>query len=107
MPGLFPLPSLPAAKVNVTTGPLPAYVSAGQAPTKKSPWRTIRDVAFSHSATLILPDELYQIIWNSIEASVPKLRYAKVMMKLEEVLQREFFTEYIKKGESLDTCALP
>lgn len=37
---------------------------------------------------------------NSIESSVPKIRYATVIMKLEQVLQGDFFNEYIKRGIS-------
>lgn len=49
----------------------------------------------------MLPDELYSLMLqtgNSIESSVPKIRYARVIMKLEQVLQGDFFNEYIKRG---------
>ncbi|EXJ82044.1 hypothetical protein A1O1_08112 [Capronia coronata CBS 617.96] len=34
-------------------------------------------------------------------SNLPELRYAKVIMKLEEVLDGDFFTEYIKRGNIL------
>lgn len=48
----------------------------------------------------MLPDELYSLIWQTVENELPRMRYAKVIMKLEEILQGEFFNEYIKRGMS-------
>ena len=59
----------------------------------------MREVAYNHSATVMLPEELYHIIWKFIQADIPVMRYAKVIMKLEDVLNGEFFTRYLKKGE--------
>ncbi|KIX04683.1 uncharacterized protein Z518_05553 [Rhinocladiella mackenziei CBS 650.93] len=101
MPSLFSPPSSPSPKINIASGPLPSYLSASQAPTKNSPWRTIRNVGFVQSATTILPDELYQIIWANVDAAMTKTRYAKVIMRLDELLQGDFFTEYIKRGDIL------
>ncbi|EXJ77447.1 hypothetical protein A1O3_09673 [Capronia epimyces CBS 606.96] len=104
MQTLFPFAAAspaPTPKLHVTSGLLPPYVSASQAPTRKSPWRTVRDVGFIRSATVALPDELCHIIWQSVEAAVRKVRYVKVIMKLEDVLDGEFFTEYIKRGNVL------
>lgn len=47
---------------------------------------------------MLMPDEMYEIIWNALDAEVKKTKYAKVIMKLQEVLEGDFFTEYIKKG---------
>lgn len=99
MPSFLPKQPSPSPIFNITAGQLPAYVSASQAPTKKSPWRIIRDVEYNHSATAILPEELCRLIWQDVECAMMKVRYAKVIMKLEELLHGEFFTEYIKKGE--------
>ena len=100
MPSLFPTLSYPPPKFNITSGLLPPYVASSHAPTTKSPWRIIRDAAFIHSATVVLPDELYSLIWDKIQPEVMKTTYAKVIIKLEDILDGEFFTEYIKRGES-------
>ena len=98
MSPLFPLESGSAPKVIVSLGSLPGYVVPAQAPTKRAPWRTIRGVSHGDSATVVLPDDLYRIIWDSVEADVSRTKFAKVIMKLEEVLKGSFFNEYIKKG---------
>ena len=98
MSSLFNDRSSPA-KINLNLGSLPAYIST-QAPTKRLPWRTIRESDCIHSTTAMLPDELYSLIWQTVENELPRMRYAKVIMKLEEILQGEFFNEYIKRGMS-------
>ena len=98
MSTLFPAVSGPVPKVNVCAGQLPGYVAASQAPTKRTPWRTIRQVTYGYSVTVILPDTLHRVIWDGVEADLSRPQYAKVIMKLEDVLRGEFFTEYIKKG---------
>ncbi|KEF51155.1 uncharacterized protein A1O9_12769 [Exophiala aquamarina CBS 119918] len=85
-------------KINLNLGSLPTYISSTQAPTKRLPWRIMRNSDCIYSATLLLPDELYGLIWQAVESDVPKIRYAKVVMKLEELLDGEFLNEYIKRG---------
>lgn len=53
------------------------------------------------SVNMILPEELYDIIWDKIEDERKNARYAKVIMKLQDLLEGAFFTEYIKKGDLL------
>jgi ribonucleases P/MRP protein subunit RPP40 len=89
----------PDAKMHVSIGELPSYVDPAQPPTKKSPWRQIQNVPFVQTATMIMPNEMYKLIWDKIEAETKKLRYAKVIMKLQDVLEGAFFTEYIKRGK--------
>jgi ribonuclease P/MRP protein subunit RPP40 len=87
-------------KTQVHVGQLPAYIDPKQPPTKKTPWRTINEVPFLQSVNLVLPQELYDVIWDKIEDESKKAGYAKVIMKLQDVLDGAFFTEYIKKGET-------
>jgi ribonuclease P/MRP protein subunit RPP40 len=89
------------SKTHVAGGQLPAYIDPKQPPTKKSPWRTINDAPFLKSISLILPEELYDVIWDKIEDEMKKASYAKVILKLQELLDGKFFTEYIKKGGNL------
>jgi ribonuclease P/MRP protein subunit RPP40 len=57
-------------------------------------------VEYVQRATATLPEELYDIIWLDVDASMGGLDYAKVIMKLEDILQGDFFNEYIKRGKS-------
>jgi ribonucleases P/MRP protein subunit RPP40 len=86
------------AKTHVAVGQLPAHIDPKQPPTKKNPWRTINDAPFLKSVGLVLPEELYNVIWHKIEDEMKNASYAKVILKLQEVLDGAFFTEYIKKG---------
>ena len=51
---------------------------------------------------LILPEEIYELVRVQLEQEGSAARgvYAKVFMRLEELLDGEFFTEYIKNGGS-------
>jgi ribonuclease P/MRP protein subunit RPP40 len=94
----FDSPSRHDPKTHVHVGQLPAYIDPKQPPTKKSPWRTINDTPFLQSVNLILPGELYNVIWDKINDETKKVSYAKVILKLQDILNGPFFTEYIKKG---------
>ncbi len=98
MSTLFPAPSGPVPKVIISAGQLPGYVAASHAPTKRAPWRTIHEVTYVNSVTVMLPVDLHRVIWNGVEKDVPRPKYAKVIMKLEDLLRGDFFTKYIKKG---------
>lgn len=91
----------PEPKVFTTLGTLPSYIDSSQPPTKKQPWRAINEVGFIKSVEMIMPEELYELIWRRVEEQLKPVKYAKVVMKLEDVLDGAFFTEYIKKGEQL------
>ena len=100
MPSLFDFGTGPGpdSKIFVSQGSLPPYIDPAQPPTRKSPWRQIRELSFIHTVTMIMPEEMYQLVWDKIEADSKQLKYAKVILKLQEVLDGDFFTEYIKKG---------
>ena len=105
MPGILPESERPSPKVSISSGPLPPYVSPSEAPTKKAPWRTVRNVGFVKTVTATLPEELYDFIWREIETSIASAKYSKVIMKLEDVLQGNFFNEYIKRGKPQARCS--
>lgn len=86
------------SKMKVSQGSLPPYIDAAQPPTKKSPWHQIKELPFVHTFTMLMPDEMYQMVWTKLDAEVKTIKYAKVIMKLHEVLEGEFFTQFIKKG---------
>lgn len=87
------------SKMKVSQGSLPPYIDAAQPPTKKSPWHQIKELPFVHTFTMLMPDEMYQMVWTKLDAEVKTIKYAKVIMKLHEVLEGEFFTQFIKKGD--------
>lgn len=91
----------PDAKIFTTLGALPSYIDRKQPPTKKQPWRAISEIGFVRSVEMILPDELYDMIWEKVEEDLKPVKYAKVFMKLQDVLDGDFFTEYIKKGKQI------
>ena len=115
MGSIFPSESQsPTPKLFVTTGALPAYIDASQLPTKRTPWRQIRELSFVKSVSLSLPDVLYAKLktWengtgdgdgfdSSAGSKIEARNHSKVIMKLEEVVTGEFFTEYIKKGRCI------
>lgn len=49
---------------------------------------------------IILPEELYNLIWAGVEKRADQIQYSRVIMPLSALLQGEFFNEYIKKGIS-------
>jgi hypothetical protein len=89
----------PESKIFTTLGELPGYIDRSQPPTKRQPWRAISDVGFVRNVELVLPEELYEVMWRRAEENLTPITYAKVIMKLEDVLNGDFFTEYIKKGK--------
>lgn len=107
MPSIFDFVGSDAtdSKMRVTPGSLPPYVNAAQPPTKRSPWRQIKELPFVHTLTLLMPDEMYHMVWSKLDAEIKTMKYAKVIMKLQEVLEGDFFTEYIKKGMPALLCA--
>lgn len=85
-------------KIFITSGDFASYTDPEEISTKKAPWRQIRNSPFIYSASIIMPTELYQSVYGRIDERAKKSSYAKVVMKLEELLEGEFFNEYIKRG---------
>ncbi|KAF2869683.1 ribonuclease P 40kDa subunit-domain-containing protein [Massariosphaeria phaeospora] len=79
---------------------LPRYIDPHNIPTKKKPFSTFGAQHFTHRLDLILPEEVFELVRNRLEdeTGVGRAQYARVYMKLGELLQGDFFTEYIKKG---------
>ncbi|KAF2472228.1 uncharacterized protein BDR25DRAFT_284800 [Lindgomyces ingoldianus] len=90
----------PNPKTYFTHSLLPGYIDPQNLPTKKKPFSTFNAQRFSHTLDLILPEELYELVQTQLDVGdgASRLRYAKVYMKLGELLEGPFFTEYIKKG---------
>ncbi|KAK2755904.1 hypothetical protein FQN54_005700 [Arachnomyces sp. PD_36] len=88
-------------KCFITTGGYPAFIDPKQPPAKKSPFTTVFGNQFIHTTELILPEEVYNVTWDSIQSNLGKLQYAKVILPLSALLESEFFNTYIKIGNIL------
>ncbi|KAF2706656.1 hypothetical protein K504DRAFT_437416 [Pleomassaria siparia CBS 279.74] len=90
----------PDPKSYFTHSLLPSYIDPQNVSTKKKPFSLFNAQHFSHTLDVILPEEIYEIIRAQLEdeSGVARSQYARVHMKLGELLQGDFFTEYIKKG---------
>ncbi|EAW24918.1 ribonuclease P protein subunit p40 [Aspergillus fischeri NRRL 181] len=88
-------------KCFTTIAQLPAFVDPKQPPIKKSPFSTIVNHPFVHTVEVLLPEEVYPSIKNSLDAKVQKLRYARVFMSPSALLEGDFFNTYIKTGNIL------
>lgn len=47
---------------------------------------------------VILPEDVYSAIQDSLSSSIPKPQYARVFMSLSSLLEGDFFNTYIKLG---------
>jgi ribonuclease P/MRP protein subunit RPP40 len=88
--------SVPDTKVYFTHSILPSYIDPQNVSTKKQPFTTINKQHFSHTVDLVLPAEIYELVQQKINAITSQ--YARVHMKLGEVLESEFLDSYIKQG---------
>lgn len=88
-------------KCFTTIAQLPAFVDPKQPPIKKSPFSAIANHPFVHTVEILLPEEVYSSIKDSLDAKVQKLRYARVFMSPSALLEGDFFNTYIKAGNIL------
>ncbi|KAF7589323.1 hypothetical protein BBP40_004476 [Aspergillus hancockii] len=88
-------------KCYTTVAQLPSFIDPKQPPTKRSPFSTIWGHPFVHTVEVVLPEAIYKTVESSLEAKLPKLRYARVYMSLSSLLEGDFFNTYIKSGNIL------
>ncbi|KAI0106505.1 ribonuclease P 40kDa subunit [Nemania sp. FL0031] len=95
----FPKPTVyQTPKCFVTYGMM-SYPDPNQLPTKAKPWSTLLSQDYIQKIDLILPEELLQLVKGKIlddTARTPS--YQRVIMTLGQVLEGDFFTQYIKIG---------
>ncbi len=89
---------LPPSKCHFTYGRIPPFVDESQPPTKRKPFSSILAQKWSHTVDLILPAELRDAMESNLEGDKGCVRFAKVMMALEQVVEGDFFNTYVKKG---------
>ncbi|KAM0268662.1 hypothetical protein ACHAPA_004906 [Fusarium lateritium] len=85
-------------KCFVTYGTM-GHVDTNQAPRKGKPWSSVMSLDFVHKVDLILPTEAYDAVNEHIANTQKPPRYSKVVISLGDIVQGDFFTEYIKKGD--------
>ncbi|EWG49344.1 hypothetical protein FVEG_08905 [Fusarium verticillioides 7600] len=75
------------------------YLDTKQAPRRGKPWTAVMSLDFIHKVDLILPSEAYDAACQQLSNAQNAPCYSKVVMSLGDILQGDFFTEYIKKGD--------
>ncbi|KAK7624572.1 ribonuclease P 40kDa subunit-domain-containing protein [Phyllosticta citricarpa] len=93
----------PASKCIFTHSVLPEHIDERHPPTKKKPFATITELPFAHtaSADLILPREVHEAVKQQLDGNVGSFQYARVYMTLGEIVEGDFFNDYIKTGNVL------
>jgi ribonuclease P/MRP protein subunit RPP40 len=89
--------SVPNTKIYFTHSILPLYVDPQNVSTKKQPFATFNKQKFSHTLDLILPEDIYELVQQKLFA-FENGQYARVHMKLSEIIEAEFLNGYIKQG---------
>ncbi|KND87560.1 Ribonuclease P protein subunit p40 [Tolypocladium ophioglossoides CBS 100239] len=120
---MFPQPSssiYQSSTCFVTYGTM-GHVDLKQPPQRSEPWMTIAAQDFIHKVPrvptsriprpliwltvlkvdLIVPRECYAVLHQKLVEQRQQPCYARVTMTLGQVLEGDFFTEYIKKGDIL------
>ncbi|KAI5462921.1 ribonuclease P 40kDa subunit [Mariannaea sp. PMI_226] len=89
-----------APKCFVTYGTM-GHVETNQKPHKGKPWTAIRALDFIHKVDLILPSEVFGTVREKITRTHQQPCYFKVAMALGDILEGDFFSEYVKRGNIL------
>ncbi|KAF2733175.1 hypothetical protein EJ04DRAFT_277525 [Polyplosphaeria fusca] len=90
----------PNSKFYFTHTLLPSYIDPNNTSQKKKPFSTFLGQPFTYSVDLVLPEEIYELVKTELEAGdEARLQYSRVYMKLGELLEGDFFSEYVKNGK--------
>ena len=77
---------------------LPSYIDPANTSTKKKPFTTFISQPYSHTLDLVLPAEIWELVALHLAATDNERVYARVWMKLGDVLEEEFLDAYIRNG---------
>ncbi|KAI0145625.1 ribonuclease P 40kDa subunit-domain-containing protein [Xylariaceae sp. FL1272] len=95
----IPNPSVyQSSRCLVTYGTM-AHPDADQLPKKVKPWSSLLGQDYVHKVDLVLPDDLAHLIEARFlreQATMPS--YQRVILTLGQILEGDFFTQYIKIG---------
>lgn len=90
-----------SSKCFVTYGTM-SHPDPKQLPAKGKPWSTLLGQDFVHKVDLIIPQEHLENVRTKLSVAEGRSpTYCKVIMSLGQILEVDFFTEYIKIGECL------
>lgn len=92
--------SAPDTKIYFSHCVLPSYIDPQNVSTKKKPFSAFNKQKYSHTIDLVLPEELYELVRNELDRfdGPARAQYARVHMKLGEIIESEFLDTYIKQG---------
>ncbi|KAF2151233.1 hypothetical protein K461DRAFT_295306 [Myriangium duriaei CBS 260.36] len=93
--------SVLAPKCYFTHVHLPQHVDHRQPPTKKKPFSSVLDHPFNHSIDILAPNAIAHTLQDKLRQLTSNLRYAKVHLKLLDLVEGDFFNTYIKQGDIL------
>ncbi|OKL60172.1 hypothetical protein UA08_04637 [Talaromyces atroroseus] len=85
-------------KSYIAVGQLPELVEDRRPPYRKAPFTTLSRHALVHTTELIMPREVYNAIWSSMQDKLAKPRYIQVIMPLIALLEGDFFNTFVKSG---------
>ncbi|KAI0126213.1 ribonuclease P 40kDa subunit [Xylariales sp. AK1849] len=95
----FPSPSLyQSSKCFITYGTM-SHPDPKQLPSKGKPWNTLLSQDFIHKVDLILPQEALERLRTKLALDAFSPMHYRVIMKLGDILDGEFFTQYVKVGD--------
>ncbi|KAG8625628.1 hypothetical protein KVT40_006029 [Elsinoe batatas] len=80
---------------------LPRTIDDQQPPTKRKPFSSILDSPFNHTVDVIVPEHDHANFAEKLRRTTGGWRYARVYLKLKDLIEGEFFDQYIKTGNIL------
>ncbi|KAI9840054.1 MAG: hypothetical protein M1819_000247 [Sarea resinae] len=89
------------SKCYATHGLLPSFIDWREPPTKKRPLSTMSAQPFTHQVDLLLPEDVYRVIWQEVNSKLDPVQYSRVILPLSALLEGDFFNSYIKTGNIL------
>ncbi|UNI19206.1 Ribonuclease P [Purpureocillium takamizusanense] len=84
----------------VTYGTM-GHVDPKQPPYRSRPWTDIASQEFISKVDLVVPQQYYDALHETLTQDSRQPRYSRVTMALGQVLQGSFFTNYVKTGDAL------
>ncbi|EPS40735.1 hypothetical protein H072_5367 [Dactylellina haptotyla CBS 200.50] len=89
----------PDSKCYITFGRL----SGDSVPEKSNrrPYTTVRGHTYNQQVDVLLPDEICELVQQKLEEELKPLQYHRIFMGLKEILEAEFYNNYIRKGNVL------
>ena len=52
---------------------------------------------------MVLPEEVYDVVWQGVDAKVNQIQYSQIIIPLSALLDGDFFNLYIKTGTKLSS----